>query len=347
MSVRALYRSAQSSQSGGVTPVDPASRFLFAADPNQAVTVPTQPAYNITSGNYIRTLTPEKVYSWFDQLMDDYPEYISRDLLGRDQSGQFDIFGYKIKFPDPRTQWSTIKYSERRIKIMMETVHNEQINFAYLFQYFRTIANGRYLSSALEALRYNCEYYVIPVGNPWGLANASRPNSRSVDINRNFPAGWKYLEPGIQGSGDAPLSEEETKIIYGKVNEYKPDIYISCHSNGEQKEDGSFITSASLREYSKAFYEGTFRGVCAYGETVPGWLPDPVTLIRNVIYDEPFGTSDHYASSLGAIAGNPEICYWLRESPSGADRGSSEAMTLAVSVFTNTVMACIGKLLGK
>lgn len=343
--MRTLYRSGGGSVGGGG--LLNKSKFLFSADYKKAVKVPTQPAYDATSGNNIQTLTTAKVYSWFDAFMAQYPEYITKENLGKDQSGQFDIYGYSFKTSNPRTQATTIKYNERKIKVMLETVHNEQMNFAYLFQYLKTVFESDYRSPELAALKYNVEYYVIPVGNPWGLNNGSRPNSRSVDINRNFPAGWKYIEPGIQGSGTAPLSEAETVIIYNKFNQFKPDIYISCHSNGMQKEDGSFITSTSLRDMAKTLYEGAFKGVCAYGEddNVSAWLPDPHTLIRNVIYDEPFGVGQHHATSQGAVACTPEICIWIRESPSGESRGSSEAMTLAVSVMTNTVMACVEKLI--
>ena len=58
------------------------------------------------------------------------------------------------------------------------------------------------------------DVYVVPNLNPDGAARGSRLNGRGVDLNRNFPAGWKSI--GSRGdpqySGPRPFSEPETRL---------------------------------------------------------------------------------------------------------------------------------------
>ncbi|WP_425551014.1 DUF2817 domain-containing protein [Actinoallomurus oryzae] len=46
----------------------------------------------------------------------------------------------------------------------------------------------------------NADLWVIPALNPDGMAARTRGNAHSVDLNRNFPAGWRPLGP--PGSAD-------------------------------------------------------------------------------------------------------------------------------------------------
>jgi protein MpaA len=62
--------------------------------------------------------------------------------------------------------------------------------------------------------------------NPDGLADNTRENSRSVDLNRNFPAAnFK----ACLAHGPRALSEPETRALKALVRRYSPDAVVSLH----------------------------------------------------------------------------------------------------------------------
>jgi len=69
---------------------------------------------------------------------------------------------------------------------------------------------------------------VVPSLNPDGFAAGTRGNARGVDLNRNFPFGWRPLGGG-EYSGTGPLSEPESRAAHGLVERLRPDLTIWFH----------------------------------------------------------------------------------------------------------------------
>jgi murein peptide amidase A len=95
----------------------------------------------------------------------------------------------------------------------------------------------------------------IPCANPDGVELHTRQNANRVDVNRNFPAGWKPSAPGSATySGAAPLDQPEAKLLHGLVEKEKPAVVISIHScrncNGVNNYDGP--AEAFARKMSEA-----------------------------------------------------------------------------------------------
>jgi protein MpaA len=67
--------------------------------------------------------------------------------------------------------------------------------------------------------------------NPDGAARGVRQNGRGVDLNRNFPSGWRPLgrrwDP--QYSGPRPLSEPEARIARRLVLRVRPELTVWFH----------------------------------------------------------------------------------------------------------------------
>jgi murein peptide amidase A len=119
----------------------------------------------------------------------------------------------------------------------------------------------------------HADIYLVPDLNPDGLDLGSRLNGRGVDLNRNFPAGWR--PGGRRGdpeySGPRPLSEPESRLAARIVRRLRPRVTIWLHQHhggalirawGPSVSDARrFARSAGLR----------FRRLPWPGGTAPNW----------------------------------------------------------------------------
>ncbi len=95
--------------------------------------------------------------------------------------------------------------------------------------------------------------WVVPTLNPDGLAAGTRGNARGVDLNRNFPFGWRPLD-GLEYSGPRPLSEPESRAAARLIRRIRPDLTIWFHqpfglvdrSGGEPAIERRFADLAGL-----------------------------------------------------------------------------------------------------
>jgi hypothetical protein len=77
--------------------------------------------------------------------------------------------------------------------------------------------------------------FYVPNLNPDGLATETRLNSRGVDLNRNFSAGWEPIGVpwDLQYSGPHPFSEPESRLAARLIRALHPDITIWFHQEAE------------------------------------------------------------------------------------------------------------------
>jgi protein MpaA len=71
---------------------------------------------------------------------------------------------------------------------------------------------------------------VLDTMNPDGCGAGTRGNARGVDLNRNFPWGWRSLQ-GIFYSGPRPSSEPETQAVEALDARERPDVSIWFHQH--------------------------------------------------------------------------------------------------------------------
>ena len=133
-------------------------------------------------------------YSWssediienlYEPLREIYPEYIKRENIGKDQSGNYDMFCY-IFAPEN---------FEQSVFLSAGMHANEEEGYFALAHFLAEVANEDGTNAELHYLREKVRFIVIPVINVWGthgthsLSDANwaiRYNSTGTDLNRDF-----------------------------------------------------------------------------------------------------------------------------------------------------------------
>lgn len=114
------------------------------------------------------------------------------------------------------------------------------------------------------------DLWVIPDLNRDGAAAGSRGNAHGVDLNRNFPYGWRPLgQPGsIHYSGPHALSEPESSTAASLVRRLRPRLTIYYHQHLAVVDDseGQFRSNGATSEPSDCL-----RALTDYPGSAVGW----------------------------------------------------------------------------
>ncbi len=92
---------------------------------------------------------------------------------------------------------------------------------------------GLAVVAALRKVRAREDLWLVPTVNPDGLAHGTRQNARGVDLNRNFPTGWRPFGPpfSVYAAGSGPWSEPETRLVRGLVLRIHPRYTVWFHQH--------------------------------------------------------------------------------------------------------------------
>jgi protein MpaA len=77
---------------------------------------------------------------------------------------------------------------------------------------------------------HGVDLWTIETVNPDGLAANTRGNAHGVDLNRNFPYGWRSIPPSSgYYSGPQALSEPESRAVKRFLQRVRPEISVWYH----------------------------------------------------------------------------------------------------------------------
>ena len=140
-------------------------------------------------------------YSAYDALVTAYPDYVSKTVIGMDQTNTYEIREYHFR-PEtlgygnenfPATE--TINEVELPLFLMQGCIHgNEQMASWVLLHVMKKICNEWENHPTFKFYRWNVEFRVIPIVNPYGFANNIRANSNNYDLNRYFNQTEMWLQ---------------------------------------------------------------------------------------------------------------------------------------------------------
>lgn len=195
------------------------------------------------------------VYAKYDALMARHPNYITKTNLGMCSDGVTPVYRYDFREPEPhRGTTGKKEWSETKTKaIIVSGIHWEWGGIFGLYNALEEIADN----PALFDLRRNSHLIVLPVCNPYAVANMSVRNANLIEIHRNFevdfiyPGEAGYIELGERSHGGTePLSEVETQYM-DNIMKANTDaaLFLTCHSNQSDTVYGTGFTWASPATY--------------------------------------------------------------------------------------------------
>lgn len=176
-------------------------------------------------------LTP--YYALFDALVSAYPNNITSAVIGRDASNAYDIKAYTI------SQFTST--ANKPVILWMSGIHaSEPYTLTSTYALVRELLTNHDNDDVVGFIWRNCVLKVVPICNPWGLANGgSRFNSNGVNLNRDFPVDWEYSDDQYDKTGSAPASQAETQALMAFVNSNSNALFAVTKHDSNAYSDAS------------------------------------------------------------------------------------------------------------
>lgn len=209
----------------GVSELQTAELVVPNGNTDAGYVQPPLPAY----ASFLATAVHTDIYALYDALVAAYPEYVSRTLLGLDGGGKT-IYRYDfVPTPVPTESQS----GDTAKIILFGGVHGfEKAGVYTLYLAMREICTRWKADDRLESLRWETKFVVVPVAVPYGFDNNTRKNENSVDVARNFTAGWVLTDPSdVTYGGPNPLSEKSSQYLNALMAANKDAIYCGSFHN--------------------------------------------------------------------------------------------------------------------
>lgn len=185
----------------------------------------------------VQWTTDTVLNKYYEPLRAEFPANISRNILGKDASGLYDVYEYIFK-PD--------NY-EQTIFITAGMHTTEMVTPFALGLLLNEIYRNPSKHEGLAYLRNKVKIVVIPVVNVWGANQNPKVvpthyvNSRAVNPSRNFPERWEQIvEDGpYNKKGSSPASEAETQHIMTVMHREKDELafYLDLHTGQSWTQD--------------------------------------------------------------------------------------------------------------
>jgi len=291
-------------------------------DINMFWTPPTQPAMPWGSNGVPADRNPEGfINGLYEPLRTANPDYITRSVIGKDQSGTHNIYEYVLA---PKNYTKTV--------IVSAGTHGNEYTASFaLARIINHLVNDWEDSPVLTAVRRSVRLIVLPINNPWSFANNKRQNVNGVDINRNMDYLWSYITGSSYQAGatyykgTAPFSEKESQYLRDTFVKYSDALsYIDFHTINTIKADHIVFTPRYRSQYRSIFNDTISQLFKTGNRIVNGTTAMPTVAC-------------HAAVTHNMTTANPE---WYNGNYEADTRGSIE-MTEAVKWFGNVVMkAC-------
>ena len=295
--------------------------------------------------------TVEQLYENYDTLISNHPDYITKKILGKDTTGNYDIWELHLK-PKEYDGTKFMLYGghdrlmNKRPKItFIAGIHgHEQGGILAAYYMTKALCEEWQTNEALEYLRHNVEFKFIPLVYPHGYVTDLYSNVTGVNLQTNFPYNW-YLrdeESNVYG-GTEPLSEIETVYCKNLIDENTDSFcFIDVHSFAAPGNVANEIFYYLISR--EEFYNEDMEIAIKYAiESISRLLQknypvDSDDFLGWIQLRDGRGTADAYAESLGITSFVVEVPMQM---PYDAEKFSSDANKVATEVFINSILSVL------
>ena len=137
----------------------------------------------------------------YEPWREKYPDYITRSSIGKDATGQYEMYCYVYEPADYKTT----------MFLVGGTHGDEEVGYFALAKTMQLIADATPEDALLYALRQKVRFVVIPLVNVWSVSNShSRYNGTGTDLNRDYDS----------------LSQQESQNVMACFARYAKDVSV-------------------------------------------------------------------------------------------------------------------------
>lgn len=274
--------------------------------------------WDCTWGDFTWT-SEDVINNLYEPIREKYPDYITRTVIGKDQSGQYDMYGY-IYAPE---------HYETTIFLTGGMHADEESAYFALAKMMQMIADATSEDQQLYTLRHKVRFVVVPIINVWGVSQSHtgkgiahsqiRKNSTGTDLNRDF----------------GELTQQESKNVIAFFEQYADEVRVAMDFHNADRNDLSlWFNFINYSENSVVNYKTTNHIYHRYMEL--GYAHEITDMTH---LPGSYTKSDKYIEGrLWNSYGVPTITVEYVTDGLLPQNYSSEAMTAAVETFINFVI---------
>lgn len=315
----------------------------FTGDKHPAVLLDFPDSYTKDDARLVSHFNPvtyPEIVQWWQDLVDEFPDYITKKKIGTDSSGTLDVHSYTFTPKKGAILTPNVSPNRDYARVLLLVQHIEHSNQIYPLLAMREICRKWQTDPVLAALRLECEFVVIPYHHPHGLGGGDyRFTSEGLNTNGDWAYNWNHVDDPLNGS--APFATQEARNVKAVIEQFKPHVCMDLHANSHSAtKQGIWIDSEANPRYEASVRSAV---LSLYPKIVSKWEDTPPINTFYVVTNENANRQfPGYAYAMGATGGLMEFVkdYKGRDKLDGI---FNDTLILSSSLLLNIVVQCIAE----
>lgn len=259
-----------------------------------------------------RWTSDEFLNNLYEPLRNRYPDYITRSSIGKDATGQYDMYCYVFA---PENYETTIFLNGG-------THGDEGVGYFALAKVMQLIADAKPEDAQLYTLRHKVRFVVIPLVNVWSVSkNHSRANGNGQDINRDYEN----------------LTQQESKNVIACFKQYAEDVSVAMDfhiANASPANAAVYFNFINYSDNAVVNYKTTNHMYHRYKELYFGGTMKDLSRVPGSYVK----SSQYFEGRIWNEFGIPTITIEYLTTKNFPSQYSKVCMTLAVETYMNFIL---------